>query len=61
VAVLGDDLLVGGHYEYIEAPTSVAGCADAANPDPNGDCFYAPRLTAVDRASGAVALDDGAP
>jgi hypothetical protein len=61
VAVQGDHLLVGGHYEYIEAPGSVATCGDAGDPNPNGDCYHAPRLTAVDRASGLVAVVDGAP
>lgn len=48
-------LIVGGHFEWTDSPTASGGCGDNANP--NLDCYFTPKLVAMNASDGKVILD----
>jgi large repetitive protein len=48
------DLIVGGHFWYVESPTAPQ-CGQNSNPIPG--CYHAPRLVALNPVDGSVILD----
>jgi len=58
VAWYQGSLIVGGHFNWVESPTS-GSCNN--NDVPNLDCYHAPKLAAMDPDDGRVILDGAAP
>jgi Tol biopolymer transport system component len=52
------NLIVGGHFNWTQTPTSDT-CG--ANDTPNLDCYHSPKLVAMDPDTGRVILDGTAP
>lgn len=47
-------LVIGGHFNWTDSPTSTSGCGDNANP--NTTCYHSPKLVSMDAATGKVIL-----